>query len=865
MRRRYFSLLAICSAVASTAWSNSTHSADITSTEIALGDTYLRCYPQEDSQKWDCEEYTKDTNQPIKRSLIQSPPNAYDFVLSDQLTQAQRDALAPGCTGMYIDPLGNQENAPPPENTPLVVEADDSVLTGAEKAELSGNVQISQGARSIRADKMTYSRNTEEAELAGGVTIRNPGMLIRGEKANMSTVRNQAAFENAIFVLHGQHIRGQADAIKQTSDSSIILEGGSITSCEPGGNAWSLSGSEIKIDNEKGQGTGKHITLKVGKVPVIYVPYIAFPLGEERQSGLLFPSISSSDNGGLDAAVPFYWNIAPNYDATITPRLISGRGAMLEVEGRHLSKTFYTEANIGFLPNDDGGQDKDLDTLVESGEITDTEAHPYRDQSRWITHFNQQGGGASNGGWYSSIDFTKVSDQDYIRDIGATSFSELNQTFLDQRAELGYLFDNWTVSGLAQNRQVLLYDLDTPYRRAPQLNAIGHYSRGGLEFTLDNEIVRFDHAAEQWRNGDSIITGSRISTDYRAAYPIRGLWGFVKPEVGYKTLGYELQSDELNIGAKRSPMLGAAQASLDMSMTFEHRGGGLLQTIEPRVYYLYREYTDHSDLYNITSDMQNVNFDTSIRTFSYSQLFRDSRFGGRDRLDDANQTTVGLTSRWYSNDTGRELFSASVGQVFHNDDRRVGLNGGELDTDQTSELAADVSVMIGPLSRFYINSIYDTESDEITRASSGVYYHSQDLATLVNLSYSYVRDYRQSSIAAGTTEETDIDQADFSIVTPINKQWSLMARYNYDFTQAQELETFLGFEYNDCCYRVRLLARKWLDSNIASLTDNQDLEHDQGIFFEIHFKGLGGSGAKVNSILEDSIRGYQERERRNKQ
>ncbi|MDO6423092.1 LPS-assembly protein LptD [Saccharophagus degradans] len=860
MTKRYFSLLAVCSAIAT-----STFADDTPTNSLSLGKTYLRCYPQADSNQWDCAEYSSETNLPIGRSQIQQAPNAYDFVLAENLTPAAQSALLPGCTGMYIDPLGDQTNAPSPENTPLIVEADDSVLTGAQKAQLDGNVQISQGARSIRADSMTYSRETEEASLAGGVTIRNPGLLIRGDKASMSTTRNQASFENAIFVLHGQHIRGQADAIRQTSDSSIVLEGGSITSCEPGSNAWSLGGAEIKIDNEKGQGTGKHITLKVGKVPVMYVPYIAFPLGDQRQSGLLFPSISSSDNGGLDAAVPFYWNMAPNYDATITPRIISGRGAMLEVEGRHLNKRFYTESNIAYLPNDDGGQDKDLDTLVSNGDITESQAHPYTGQNRWLGHLSQQGGSASNGGWYSTIDFTKVSDQDYFRDLGASSFSEQNQSYLDQRAELGYLFEHWTVSAMAQNRQVLLYDLDTPYRRAPQLNAIGHYSVNGFEFKLDNELVRFDHPSNEWRNGDTLITGSRLSTDYRAAWPIRGRWGFIKPEVGYKALGYQLESDGLASSAESSPTLGAAQASIDMSVIFEHRGGSIMQTIEPRVYYLHRAYTDHSDLYAVTTDGQNVNFDTSIRTFSYSQLFRDSRFGGRDRLDDANQTTVGLTSRWYSNESGRELFSASIGQVFHNADRRVGLNGEELNTGQTSELAADVSVMLGPLSRFYVNSIYDTEAAEITRASSGVYYHSQDLSTLANLSYSYVRDYRQSSIAAGTTEATDIDQVDLSFVTPINKQWSLMGRYNYDFTQAQELETFLGFEYNDCCYRVRLLARKWLDSNIASLTDNHDLEHDQGVFFEVHFKGLGGSGAKVNSILEDSIRGYQERERRNKQ
>lgn len=816
---------------------------------------YLRCFPDRQSGEWLCREISATGELNASRNNTEAPLSPFDWVPGDYLTPAQRAALGPGCRGAYIDPLaGTELTGQELAETSLVIEADESSMTGGNAAMLEGNVQVSHGNRSIAAEKMVYNRDLEEAVLEGGVTIRNPGVLIRGDRAQASTIANEASFEEAIFVLHNQHIRGSAESIRQTADNVIILEDGMITSCEPGSRAWSLEGGEIFIDNESKEGTGKNLKLRVGGVPIAYIPYISFPLGDERKSGFLFPSISSSDDGGLDIAVPYYWNLAPNYDATITPRFISGRGPMLETETRHLNRWLRTDLNLAYLADDEGGQDEDIQQLIDEGVLSESEARPHRGNNRWLIDFRQIGGTNQYFGWYSNAVYTEVSDVDYFRDLGNSSFSSINTTHLNQSLELGYLLKNWQFNVQARDSQVLLLDVNSPYQKLPQVTGNGVYNFGRFGLKLNNEYTRFDHPEDFWLNDLPVITGQRFASDYRVNWPTRASWGFFVPEAGYKYLAYELDDEALLNPEQSSPELGAGQASLDMGLVFEHRGGNFLQTFEPRIYYLYRDYVDHSALYNVAPGGQDVIFDTSIRTFSYDQLFRDSRFSGKDRLDDANQGTIGISSSWIDNATGRELFRLSVGQVFFESDQRVALSDNATQ-EQRSEIAGEFAADLGALGRFYTAGIYDSEADHINRASAGIRYADSEYRTLVNLSYSFVRDFQQVE-----AESKNIDQLDASAVAPINEQWALMARYNYDFTLKQELEMFLGLEYNDCCYRIRLLARKWLDSNIATLVENDDQRYDQGVFFEIHFKGLGGSGAKVNSILSDSIPGYQERE-----
>lgn len=783
-------------------------------------------------------------------------PAEYDWVPKSLLSPAEVNALPAGCEGKYRDPLEHAiETTTPEPDSQLVIEANRSIVEQGKTATLSGNVKISQGYKEIRADEMTYNQENDDGKLQGNVSVRQPGMLIRADKATINANNNESELTNTRFVLHKNHMRGSAEKIEQTPDNVVVLTNGSVTSCEPGSNTWSIEGKQLKLDPEKGKGSGKNITLKIASVPIVYLPYIEFPLGDERKTGLLFPSVSSSDDGGVDIALPYYFNLAPNYDATLTPRFISGRGLMLEGETRHLSSRFNSEFNFGFLPNDKGGQDSDTEKLIDEGE-DEAKLRPYKDKNRWLASFNQTGG--SRDGWYSSLHYNRVSDGNYFRDLGTPSLSTANTTHLNQYIEVGHYSNHWTVNGRIENQQVLLQDLDDPYQKLPQVNALGRYEGLGFEYQLKHQYTYFTHEENQWVDNSPVIKGQRFNSDYRVSWPKSNQWGFFKPEIGVKSLNYQLDSDGLATNQDTQIRLIAPQLSIDSGIVFENPKGKFLQTLEPRLFYLYREYTNHDRLIGLNDSNQNVNFDTSERTFTFDQLYRDSRFTGGDRLDDANQLSFGVTSHWYSKQSGKPLFSSSLGQTTHFDDRKVGIDSSS-NTNDYSEIAGEAAIHLGALSQVYMSALYDTGPDEVSRSTAGIHYASENYNYLFNLAYSYVKNYRESVGSPGQ----DIDQIDLSAVAPFAQQWQVTGRYNYDFSNKQELETFIGLEYNDCCYRIRVLARRWLDSNIASLDSisSDEAKYDQGLFFEIQFKGLGGSGAKVNSILNESIFGYEERER----
>jgi LPS-assembly protein len=771
---------------------------------------------------------------------------ALDWLPADYLSPQERSALGPGCSGSYRDPFAADDaSSDQVKDLPLLIEADESEIREASFAKLEGQVRVSQGPRAISAETMSYDRERETAKLEGAVTIRQKGMLIRGESAQVSTNTQTGIFKEAKFVMHDKHMRGSAESIEQTSPGTVVLKNGAISSCEPDSKGWSLEGGELSVNADTAQGFGKNVMLKLGGLPVFYLPYISFPVGDERRSGFLFPSFNTSDDGGIDVAIPYYLNLAPNYDLTLTPRLITGRGAMIESEFRHLSPRFMTQVNAAFLGSDDGGNRPITD---ENGNII--ERHIGSD--RWLFSLQQTGG--FDRAWYSQIDFNRSSDEDYFRDLGTSSFSVANTTFLNQFAELGHQSQNWNVSIKLQDYETLLFNLDEPYRKLPEIQANGIYALGAAMLNLKNTIIRFDHPNERDLDGNPIIDGTRAAVDYRISLPKRRPGYFVVPEAGYKSLYYLLDVAEGDELPDDSVSIDAAQFSLDSGLIFEHTDGNFLQTLEPRVFYLYREFVDHSQLYDATSESQSVNFDTGLRNFSYAQLYRDSKFSGSDRLDDAHQITLGITTRWMSSDDRHEFFSLSAGQIIHFEDRRIGLEREIINSENSSEIAVEFNMRWRNGSGLYGNFIYDEASDQLARANSGYNYASKDQLSLFNISYSYVNENPE------VPDSEILEQVDAGFVFPVRKQWYLIGRSNYDLENRQELESIFGIEFNDCCYRVRVMTRRWLDDNVANLDAQTDPRFDQGLFFELHLKGLGGSGAKINSILEDAIPGYRRRE-----
>lgn len=787
-----------------------------------------------------------------------------DWVPLAELTEAQRAALPTACCGAYITPVRHDADAlADPSVSTLRAKANNSEAQLQSTISMQGDVQITQGYRAIRADQAIYNQVTRQAEISGDIQLREPGYLFRAEHAAIDIDEGNARLENSQFVLHETRIRGHAKQLEKFGDNLIKLQDSYFTGCEPGNNTWTIAGSEIKIYPESHYGTAKHMRLNVLDVPVVYVPYMRFPVGKERLTGFLFPSLGLDEKRGLDdIEVPFYWNLAPNYDVTFTPRYMSEHGAIIDTDLRHLSTHFETEANFSYMDKDRGNyQSRDLQRIAQ-GLKTD-----YTGEDRWLVKLDQTGGTGER--WSTRIDYTDLSDTDYLLDVNGSALDANRQAYITQLAAADYRGDNW-LFGVKAEEFRLLTDGQLRYRQLPQVVADGKYRFADWQLELEHEYTNFDRNSHYTGNPETLIIGERFRTDYRLTWDKDLQWGFIKPSLAYKTLSYQLDSAALNNTQDTSPQLQSPQASLDTGLYFEREQmfgeQAYIQTLEPRVFYLYSDYQDHSALYNLTSDNRFVNFDTAALTFNYQQLFRHTRFAGGDRLDDANQVSVGVSTAWIEQASGIERLRVSLGQILYFDDRKIDVP----ENDPKSELDNDSSPIALQVSGRFSNGLqvsgdlfYDHRDEQLEGINTSLRY-MDDNFRIFNLSYRYTRDpvATTSIFNPIATNRQQLNQLDASVIWPVANQWSLIARSNYDFEYDLELDTFAGLEYNDCCYRVRVMARRWLDFDYSDnflerVTGN---DYRQALMVDIQLKGLGTLSERIGKLLDKAIVGYSERE-----
>ncbi len=811
-------------------------------------------------------------NQTAKQSI-----NQLDWVPLEAMTEEQKALVPTACCGAYIAPPRDDDEADlDPDKAKLFGSADQSEAQQQNKITLSNNVRLTQGRRSIRTDKFYLDKLTREAELTGNIQVREPGMLLRADKAYINIDSGDARLDDAQFVIYENRIHGSAESLEKFGDRIISLDDGTFTSCEPGDNTWLVEGSNITIHNDKHYGTAKHMRLKIKDVPVVYAPYFRFPVGPDRLTGFLFPSIGfDSDDGLSEFSAPFYWNIAPNYDATITPRYLSNHGYFLGAELRHLSPAFETTLTGSALNNDRGGASERLKRQLAEGEITEAEAYPYRGDDRWQFNLKQTGG--RNQQWNTQIDYTDVSDVDYIRDIDRGAVDLNRQAYIRQMASADYSLSNWNVGAKVEEFR-LLGEQQLPYRELPRAHADGRYLVGDWVIKLNNEYTHFavnryfsDIASNQEKL-NHLITGERFRADYGITWDKEYQAGFIKPGVGVKALSYALESPSLEATADASPSVVAPQGSLDMGLIFERDelffGDSFTQTLEPRAFYLYLDYENQDALNGITGNNGNVNFDTSDLALTYQQLYRDSRFSGGDRIDDTNQLTLGVTTRFIENDSGIERLRLGLGQIIYFEDRNIAIPAtgtstyeNEINNQSTSNFAAQASGQITDHLRIDNDLTYDHRNDQIDTASTSFHY-MDDQYRILNVGYRYARTPITQSPFQSAVAANSLNQIDVTALWPISAQWALIARSNYDFKYDAELDTFAGLEYTDCCYRVSILARQWVDFDLSSdflATLNRD-DYDRGVFLEIQLKGFGSLSQRISKLLDSAMFGYSERE-----
>jgi LPS-assembly protein len=788
-----------------------------------------------------------------------------DWTPLEELTPEQKAQVPTACCGAYVAPLRDDvESEMDPEKANIFGTADYSESEKQTKFIMRDDVRLTQGRRSFRADTFTFDKTTREAELDGDIQVREPGLLLRADKAYVDTNTGNARLDNARFVLYETRVRGRADNLQKIGDAVISLDQGTFTSCEPGDNTWSIQGSNITLYNEKHYGTAKHMRLHIKDVPVAYVPYFRFPIGPDRLTGFLFPSIGLDSSDGIgEFSAPFYWNIAPNYDATITPRYLAEHGYMLQSELRHKSQFFDTELNGSALSNDRAG---------DTGNVDDEIKEQYRGKDRWQYSLLQTGG--RNQPWSTEINYTDVSDTDYIRDVDGSAVDVNRQAYIRQRAATSYSSEHWQLGAKAEEFR-LLTSTQLPYRELPRLYADGQYRVNDWLVELNNEYTHFgmnryfEEDPANARFKADLITGERLRTHYNISWDKEFTAGYIKPGVGLKTLAYELEATNLRSDVDSNQQFSAPQGSLDMGLYFERDntlwGDAFTQTLEPRAFYLYRDYENQDSLYALTSNASYVNFDTSDLIFTYDQLFRDSRFSGGDRIDDTNHIALGLTSRFVESETGVERLRLSMGQITYFEDREISILNNDDDyanTRTSSAVAGQVSALVGEHLRISSDVLYDHQQEQVNAASTSVNYMDEQYRIL-NVGYRYSRDpVSLSPLDTAPTLGKTLNQVDVTALWPVSTQWAVIARANYDFTYSAELDTFAGLEYTDCCYRVRVLARQWVDFDFSPdfMENLSSDDYDRGVFIEVQLRGFGNLSQRISNLLDKAMFGYGERE-----
>ena len=746
------------------------------------------------------------------------------------------------CDGAYRLPPTSAGLPAVWEDLPIEAQAHRADYTRDGLVRLDGDVQITQGGRTLYTDWALLRQDTRQATLDAGALIRDREVVLQGDAAQVNLESGAAQLADAQFLLTTPELRGAAQAISRDAQGAIHLHRSRFTRCEPGNRTWTLSAKSLHLPKGEVFGTAKGAVLKIRGVPVLYTPYIKFPVSDERQSGFLFPQLGFSGEHGADLGAPYYLNLAPNQDATLRPRLLSKRGGGLEGEYRRLSRWESTRFTVGYLPSDnlyDGEFDRnDWRRRLAAGAVEGD----FNPADRWLVGVAHAG---RLGRLRSRIDYTAASDRDYFRAMGG-DVEGRNQISLMRYGELSYRRGGLLMRLWAQGFQRLDEIQGREYQRAPQLDILydGQLGdlggRGPLRFSMAAMAASFDRDTEGFR-GVHALTGERLHLEPRLALPLQWPFGFLSVSGAYRYTAYRLQSDAAPVPEakpQRGIPLGAVSGGLIFERDLNAFGGSLVQTLEPRLHYFYQGYEnqDHLPL-----------FDAKDFTFGYLQLFRENRFSGLDRVGDANRLSIGLTTRFFARSSGRERLRASLGQILHFRNRRVTLTGRPTDDDRrrASAMAGELAATFADRWRLSGTLIWDPADNQVGEGAAVLSYQSGD-GRILNLAYR-------------NRVQDDIDQTDISLHWPLGGKYALMARWNYDLAGGRTIEGLGGLEYNDCCWRIRFLVRSYLDHPAArSLAD---LDPDSGIFLQVLFKGLGGLGGRMDSMLQRSIRGYAEMNR----
>lgn len=736
-----------------------------------------------------------------------------------QIAKRERDERCLKCRGKYTDPLVDIDQSISPNESELEVSAGDSDITD-NTLFFSDAVTVTQGYRTLKAEAVTIDRVEQTVTATGPIEVREPGIVMYGDTISYNSIDEQAQLTDAEFVLYEQQLYGIAEEVTRDANGTLTIEDGELTFCSPTDPSWLVSAESLEIDalTNTGEAWGARIDIK--GVPIVYLPWIQFPLSDQRKTGLLFPDISSDTRGGLDVTAPIYFNLAANYDATYSPRHIADRGFVHQLNARYLGeKAGYWDITGAYLNDDKLSSEPDKD-------------------ARWLLKVKQTSTTSSR--LRTSIDFSKISDNDYLKDLENNTLSAQRQTALLQQARVDWLADNWLLGVEAQQFQGIAEDLTDNYQRLPQVSAIwrGDRTLGPLVPVVNIQAANFDTDFEK-------VRGQRLFHEVGVSLPISRSYGFLNTQFSHRGIEYRLKDP--GIAETRDEHVESWVASIDGGLTFERSseffGRSFTQTLEPRAHYLFASHDDHTGV---------PDFDSAELTFSYRQLFRNTRFSGHDRLADANQLALGLTSRLIDPKTGLERVSLSVGQIFNFTDQRIRLKEGDAAlTEDGSALALALDMTASERWSVHSNLLFDGYDNALDAANIRVTYQPADNAVF-NIGYT-LREPPESLATRPVTE-----QFNTSAYIPLDENWRVFGALRYSLEIDSSVEDMIGVEYDGCCWRARFLYVSYLDAlrDTNVFIPEPELRRDRAFQFQFVLKGLGSFGRRVDNLMQDMIRGF---------
>jgi LPS-assembly protein len=726
------------------------------------------------------------------------------------------------------------------KRAPVEIHGHYGEIDDQEVATFIGAAEVKRYDQHVTGDFLSFNTEANTVKARGSVFYREKGLAFASDTAFLRLEEDQGVLRNSQFIVETMPSRGLARVVHMDSETRSRYETAIYTTCPPGDTDWLLHANEITIDKETGRGEASHAWMEFKGVPVFYTPYISFPVDDRRQSGFLTPTLGYARVNGYNIAVPYYFNLAPNYDLTVQARHMTERGPLFGADFRWLTE----RQRIRLL-----------------GEIVPQDIQENR--TRGQAGFDAMGRWTEN--LFTLVDLNYVSDDLYLNQLSNT-LGLVPQVFIPSQAFADYRYSNGSVRLLGDyylNIDPTLPLELTPYYRLPSLR--GNYSEQigdtGFRFQANAEAVSFGHAADT-------VTGQRLNVRPQIAYPIQSPGSFLIPSLALQNTSYMLQNQapETESSLNRFAPILSVDSGLVFDRDFELGSTPLRQTLEPRVFYTYVPKIDQDDF---------PIFDSNYYDFTYPQMFRTNRFAGTDRLADMNQVTVGMTSRFIDNDSGLERFRASLGRVFFITDPSVtllnpyganplGINLGA-DQGRAAFTAYNQSFanVIGQMDakvteNWSVGAVgqVSPETGRIERGSAGLHYDDRN-NNLLNLTYR-LREPLPGQIGRqllpGQIDRfaTSLDNTDVSFRLPFHKDWHLIGRWQYSLLYNRTLEGFGGLEYETCCWRFTVIGRQFLNAIIQD-----EVTSNTAVFVQLELKGLTRVGDQVDRFLYRALTGYR--------